>query len=363
MERLHDVNRTARMKPYRPSYGTKGDPVEFSTNYFLVKLPQALDLYRYKITIDHQYKNGKQLPEPKSKKLKQIIKLMLGHLQRSQQDMPIATDFKSTLICAQKISQDFWATKIVYSHEDDQATGMNTQTYTLHIEETPPHLSVSGLRDFLASTNTIAPFDDKESMLQALNIICGHHAKSSSEITMIGGNKAYKSAKDPKTEKWSLTAGLEAIRGYFLSVRLASFRALVNVNVSHGAFYEAIPLTNLIDKWSSSRKNADWYELEAFLKGVKVKTHYLKDEKGNHITQVRSIKGFASEQDGLENVPSPIVEVFAGAPGHVWFHLNDKRDFAKQKFKHKDEKGAVMNKYISVDEFFASSISPCDPSL
>lgn len=109
--------------------------------------------------------------------------------------------------------------------------------YTLRIEETPPPLSISVLKTFLASTNKRAPFEDRELILQTLNIIFGHHSKSSPAITMIGSNRAYPNY-NTTTERLPLTGGLEAIRGYFLSVRLASFRSIVNVNVSHGAFYE-----------------------------------------------------------------------------------------------------------------------------
>jgi eukaryotic translation initiation factor 2C len=43
-----------------------------------------------------------------------------------------------------------------------------------------------------------------------------------------------------------LSAGLEAIRGFFSSVRLATCRVLVNINVRHDAFYRADPLPSLM---------------------------------------------------------------------------------------------------------------------
>jgi eukaryotic translation initiation factor 2C len=48
------------------------------------------------------------------------------------------------------------------------------------------------------------------------------------------------------TETADLAAGLEVIRGFFSSVRLATFRILVNINIRHDAFYRADPLPSLM---------------------------------------------------------------------------------------------------------------------
>ena len=334
-----------------------------------MKLPSSLVLYRYRITIDPRIENGKQLPEPKNKQLKRIVKLMLDKLQLTVPKSAIATDFKSTLICNARIPQDLWVQRIQYFHEDDVAPKSDSRTYTLRIEETLPSLMISVLQEFLASTSTTAPFSQKEPVLQALNIVLGHHAKSSQEIDMIGGNRAYANAKNGSADRLDLKAGLEAIRGYFLSVRLASFRTIMNVNVSHGAFYEAIWLPTLIEKWTAIAENRDsgnvakWNELETFLRGVKVKTQYLKDKNRNQVTQVRSIKNFAWPQDGVGTNHPPYVEYYAAPAVSVWFFLDDGRDFRKQKFKCKDNRSHVKDKYISVDEFFESSKTACCASI
>jgi eukaryotic translation initiation factor 2C len=48
------------------------------------------------------------------------------------------------------------------------------------------------------------------------------------------------------TETADLGAGLEVIPGFFSSVRLATCRILVNINVRHDAFYRADPLPSLM---------------------------------------------------------------------------------------------------------------------
>ena len=366
------VNRTAEGKPCRPSYGVQGDAIEIRTNYFPVKLPNELVLHRYSITIDVEYHEGKQLPEPRNKKLKRIIKLMLERLQNTKAQLLIATDFKSTLICGEKIPQNQCVTKIQYFHENDRGPSKDSRMYTIRIDETPPVLRISELNKFLASTTVIAPFRDRESILQALNIIFGHYAKSSPMISMVGGNKGFSNVKGQGREEKSLTAGLEAIRGYFLSVRLATFRAIVNVNVCHGAFYEAIELRKLIDRWADipvNRQGRDlkWGELETFLKGVKVRTDYLKDANNRQVTQVRSIKSFASINDGEGTNHPPRVQYYAAPPRGVLFHLDDEKevqDVAKEMSKAKDKKIRAKDKYVSVAAFFESStpISKSSPS-
>lgn len=324
-------------------------------------MPRELVLHRYRISIDDKYKEGEKLREPKNKKLKQIIKIMLSDLEQSNGKMAIATDFKTTLISTQKIPQRSWVKEVTYFHESDNAPGQDPQVYTLRIEETPPSLPISALTDFLSSIHSSAHFGNRELMLQALNIILGHHARSNPTITMIGGNKAYPSAANQNIEKQSLTAGLEAIRGYFLSVRLASFHSLVNVNVSHGAFYEVLSLPQLIDRWLGKMdrdQEENWLRLQTFLRGLKVRTSYLKDEIGNQITQVRSIKGFASTGDGGGEENPPIVEYFAAGPSLVWFYLDGDRDFSKQKH-HYYENDRLKHEYISVREYFENSMLTC----
>ena len=105
-----------------------------------------------------------------------------------------------------------------------------------------------------------------------------------------------------------------------------------------------------------------WVAFEGFLKGLKVKTQYLKDEKRNQVTQIRTIKSFASPRDGGGNDHPPEVEEFTAPPQEVWFYLDDQRDFRKQKKKHPKD-GVIMDKYMNVDEIFKTSRSICNPRL
>lgn len=78
------------------------------------------------------------------------------------------------------------------------------------------------------------------------------------------------------------------MRGLFSNVRLATARILVNVNVTHGAFYDALPLTAVMDRFNGAQGNS---RLKQFLKRVRVEiTHRVKRNKvGQAIPQIKTI--------------------------------------------------------------------------
>ena len=268
----------------------------------------------------------------------------------------VATDYKSNLVCTTKILQDLLNVEVTYFHENDRATGSDSPKYLVRIKEIPPHLTTSHLKAFLTSTESDAQYDLKEPMLQALNILFGHYAKSTPTTTMVGGNRAFTS--DQNTERLSLNAGVEAVRGYFLSVRLGSFSSMVNVNVSHSAFYEAVTLEKFVGKMPAISKetgNAYYHRLEAFLRDIRVRTEYLKDRSRNQVTKMFPIKAFATTEDGQRQSHPPTVKEFAAQPSNVWFHLDDAAGFEKkEKLK---KKGVVMKNYVNVEDYFKISKS------
>ena len=361
------LKRTATRYPYRPSYGTKGKSVELLANYFRINLPEDLILHRYSLMIKRQVeaekkpvsgpKEEKKLSEPKGKKLKQIISIRLKNLMKEMDSRKlrcyIATDYKSKLVCTTMIPQDSLNAEVPYFHEDDRATeSSNSPKYLVHIQETPPHLTTSQLNNFLASTESDAQYDLKEQMVQALNILFGQHAKSTPKTTMVGGNRAFPSGMG--TERRPLAAGVEAVRGYFLSVRLCSFSSMVNVNVSHCAFYETTPLTKFMSKVLDESED-DYYRLENSVRGIQVETK-VKDRSGNQVTKVFPIKAFATTSDGQEQSHPPIVGEFAAQPSKVWFHLDDTSGFEKQ-MKPLKKSGVRVENYINVRDYFWISMS------
>lgn len=76
-----------------------------------------------------------------------------------------------------------------------------------------------------------------------MNIFLKHYAKSTNNLATLGTSKTFSIGSG---ESVDLGHGLKAIRGFFTSVRAATNRILVNINVSHGAFYQDGELTRLM---------------------------------------------------------------------------------------------------------------------
>ena len=369
-----NVNRTAVKMPYRPDYGALGEEVEIIANYFSMEMKGDLTLNSYDIKfaaiVDD---NGEIASDPKGKKLKQIIRIMLDSRDFAAHKKTIVTDFQLKLISLHILPNNIRNQKIVYFHEADGAVRNNAQTYHLHLVPARdfPVLKIADLMEFLRSTARTVDYNAKSSMVQALNILIGHYTNSSSTTSMIGGKKAFPQVTDvQELNAGDLNAGLQALRGFFTSVRLASFRPLINVNLTHGAFYKAIKLPELMEQYG--RQNRYQYQaLETFVKGLRVRTDYMRDKQGNPITTTRIIFGFAQKFDGGGQTPPPIIEEYAGSPFQVWFHLKDDMEFVKlttgknrkdsaggagstQRQMLEEEHGRGRN-YISVCEFFGES--------
>ena len=377
------LERTAIRYPCRPSYGTIGTSVQLEANYFRLQLPDDLNIHRYNLEIKRrdepekkspsepkekkklsEHKEKKKLSEPKGKKLKRIISLRVKKLEKEMASQGstcyIATDFKSNLVCTTNIPPEFWNAEVTYFHENDRETeDSNSPKYSVHIKEIPPHFAISQLNGFLTSTEPGAQYNLKKPMLQALNILFGHYAKSTPTTTMVGGNRAF-STNGSGTEHQFRNPIIELLRGYFLSVRLCSSSSMVNVNVSHSAFYKEMRLIDFMEnspaRYSSYGKfYLDYPKLETLVRGIHVETKYLKDSSKNQVTKVFPIKSFAREEDGRHQSHPPMVAESMAQPSKVRFHLNNAKEFEKQK------KGVLIQNYISVYDYFDISMSDFRP--
>ncbi|KAI4102713.1 MAG: hypothetical protein LQ345_007359, partial [Seirophora villosa] len=299
--------------PHRPGYGTRGQNVVLWANYFeMIPSPDLL-LHRYNVRVQ---------PDAAGKKLSQIVKLLLQLPAYSGFQEDIVTDFKSTLVSRRSLGPGTADWTIPYRAEGEDEPRANAQTYRIRVEQTGI-LTVSALMDYLTSTNVNAAYADKLPVLQALNIFLGHYAKSSPGIATVGSSKSFSLAQ--ASPKWDLGAGLSALRGFFSSVRVATCRILVNVNVSHAAFYDAIRLDQLIQNYSSvTGKNP--VKLESFLKRVRVKVTHLAEKKnksGQSIPRVKTIFGLARKDDGHGLDHPPRVGNFGAGSKAVDFYLGN----------------------------------------
>ena len=308
--------------PVRPGYGSRGKKVVLWANYFTVVPNPALVLYRYEVAVR---------PEVKGRKLFHIFELLfeLDAFTRLQGD--IVTDYKSTIVSCRKLGAATF--KVTYRSDGEDDPLPNAQIYQVRLEPKGT-FQVSDLTDYLSSTSVNTAYADKLEVVQALNIFLRHHAKSHPTISTVGGSKCFSlSQQTPQTD---LGAGLNSLRGFFSSIRVAACRILVNVNVSHGAFFDAMPLDKWMAKWGAANQS-NWVKLHSILKGLRVKVTHLKEKRnraGQPIPRIKTICGIATKDDGYTLGHPPKVKAFGAGAKDVEF-LYD---------------GA--SRYISVHEFF-----------
>ena len=274
-----DKQQFARLKgqPSRPEHGTEENKVFLVSNHFQLKHRPSLLLWHYNIKVD---------PEVKGRKLTQIIKTALNHGHYKEYKPYMATDFSAVMLSAQELPYEYAKFKLSYQTELETQASDNAKEYWVS-------LVLNGTIDvskiYLDSTETSSNGFPVE---QALDIVLGHHRKLSDNIAIINKRKAFSiDNRADEYDAYDLRDGaLTALRGYFSSVRMSESGFLVNINVSHGAFYEAPrPLSEVI-QWFESLRSVDRSKISGLLRGLRVNS--------SHIPRIWTIWGYPRDGDG-----------------------------------------------------------------
>jgi hypothetical protein len=186
---------------------------------------------------------------------------------------------------------------------DRRAEARKRNTYGLLVEEIGTVSLNEMMKDLSAATTT---YPLKLETIQALNIIMSYGPSTDSAIAVGGQNKFYPVQGHAQFQSTSLGSGLDALRGYFSSVRTSINRIVVNVNVATGAFYKAGPLLSMLHELGGAPRNSgDFYKLEKFVRKLRIETNYIpqtdaqgkvkKDKKGAILTKrkVHTITGLS----------------------------------------------------------------------
>ena len=345
--------------PGRPGYGTNGTGVVLWANYVELTASPKLVLNRYEISIE---------PAVVGKKRTQVVALLLETPELAAHKKDIVTDFKATLISRTRLADQTITVPYRAEGEDEPRQGGVEYEATLQFTNV---LSAGPFVDFLTSPDRAASYDDKLPMIQAFNIFLNHYAKStpglSSLVSSSGASKIFATSPSAANQR-SLGNCVLAVRGFYASVRAATARILVNVNVSHGVFYESGPLEEFINKYDSSK---GVYRLESFLKRLRVQTTHLpprKNKQGQVVPRAKTISGLATPSDGQGSPNPPRVARFGAGPKDVQFWLDAAPNTsapaaptAAPKKKGKGGKAAPPagpaggGMYISVYDFFVKS--------
>lgn len=316
-----------------------------TANYVELLPKSGLVLHRYDM---------KTSPEATGRKLNRIVQLLLESAELTPHKGNVATDFRSTLISKTKFEKDQQDIEIAYRAEGEDEAPTAATTYKVRLLYTKS-LSIGELTDYLNSTNLGATFGDTPEFTQALNIFLNHYSKSNNNLASIGSSKSFSLGQD--SVKNDLGSGLNVIRGFFSSVRTATCRILVNINVSHGAFYQDGPLPGLMQAYGTRHTAA----LEKFLKLVRVRTNHLPEKKnkaGDVIPRIKTIFGLARKDDGHKQPHKPKIKSHGAGARDVEFWLEGPAESSASKGKGKGGKtqgpapANTGGRYISVYNFF-----------
>ncbi|KAF2744721.1 Piwi-domain-containing protein [Sporormia fimetaria CBS 119925] len=272
--------------PARPGYGTRGlKHVVLWTNYFQLEAKPGLELYRYSVG----FQGAENLPKPKKKRL---IRLLLQ--QPAFEGLTVASDWSQTLVSAAKVHlleavgrETF---KIEWYLEEGRplpgATDDENQklkevrkknTYILTVQDIGS-VSVAALLEDLSHGSTYYPL--RIETIQALNIVMAHGPSTDYLMAANTANKYYPMAGHDQFVRQPLGQGLEAIRGYYSSVRTSVGRMLLNVNVATAAFYRQGPLLELLRELTPAGQAPHAQSrVNGFLKGLRFSTNYLPVRK------------------------------------------------------------------------------------
>ncbi|PYH42413.1 putative RNA interference and gene silencing protein (Qde2) [Aspergillus saccharolyticus JOP 1030-1] len=373
MTALAKVKRAGVPYPTRPAFGTQGRAVTLFANYLQLK-SVAKTLHRYQVDI----LEDKATKKPTGKKAQQVVRLLItdhfAHLGHG-----IVTDFKSTLLSRDKLLEevdDARVYEVSYRDEGEDETSSEPanpqdqtkiKIYKVKCQYTGS-IDPSELLNYLTSADAAGMFDKKPEILQAMNILLGSQPKVNPTVRSVGANRHF--SIDPQDkETFYLGAGLEALRGYFVSVRAATTRLLVNVQVKYIACYQEGSLTDLMAEFQGPRgfqKDLNYSPLQRFLKGLRVQVTHIqrKNKKGDVIPRIKQIQGLATKNDGGQELHKPRVSKLGAGPRDVEFWLEDKGQqppprkeqatTSKSKGKKPARAGpAPPGRYISVAAFFA----------
>lgn len=304
--------------PGRPGYGTMGKAIILRTNYFHLRtayesnqLDMEKTLYRYNVDVIPATKDQEMSRPHRRRLMEQIVAL------EKFAGVTYATDFSRIIVTTTELDLDDgkrWEAKLTLSNGSASGKppsninldppGSNPPGFVQAARDRNSHrfaltyggsFSVRHLIEYLKSTSAGAEYQSRVDIIQLLNIIMAKPPNENSHVVNVGQNTFYPCGIHPGTQSKSLGGGLDALRGYFCSVRPAIGRVLINMNATHGAFFKALPLIELLEDFN----NRDLEQQETFIRMLKVKARYVKDgTKEPFMEKTKSVVGFAQTPRG-----------------------------------------------------------------
>lgn len=299
--------------PVRSGYGTRGVPIVTRVNMFEINPSTdsgkaAVPLYKYNVDT-----GGDQL----SKKKKELV--VHAILQSPEfKNIDWATDYANIIVTNQQLKSNIQGEVDVKDPRDDSLPGQPTtdqareavkrrqQKFRVAYENS---FTLLELVKWLRREDDVQMYQGIGDIVQLLNIVIQKACRDDGLVSSGGQNGFFPIKGHACFDSADLGGGLVASQGFFASVRYSTGRLLLNLNVSHGAFFKDAPLRQVVSEMCYGRNPtaADKHLLagvEQKLRTLKMMTQYMRprDATGKIIAgkaalqKVRTFQHFSKTQ-------------------------------------------------------------------
>ena len=278
-------------------------------NYFDLSAVRNWKLYRY--TINDVFRidqNGAKWPAKGAKLSAVILEFIKSH-ESAKSKPALFSDLKSNIYTKtqlpMKTSNEY---SVEYSDDKVKKGDKDRSTYTVILSKVQV-LSFAELYAALDPNTSCYPAE-KGDMIAALNILVGYHIQCQKDLWLVNNSRVF-SEKDWRVQGKSktLSLDLQGLRGFFFSVRPAAKGLLMNVNVSHAAFWRHHGRVSdvLTTRQNEAGKEFRGSEINGYLKGRYVETL--------HRTALHTICGIAKQAP-------PLIDRHKAGPAEVRFEFD-----------------------------------------
>ncbi|KXN84381.1 Protein argonaute-2 [Leucoagaricus sp. SymC.cos] len=248
--------------PLRPDYGEEGRKIALRTNFFPISIPKG-PFYEYKVTIT---------PATSIRRVKRRILELAEDTQVWQATLAgsVAHDHSEKMVSRKRLPQPLTIRVPFYDEDEDPpAPGAQPRKeYTLSINFVC-ELETDSLKRVIAGDPQYRTYDIMP-IVSAFNLIlAAYPSRSGGGGVTVGRNKFFMPSTSPSQP---LGGGLEAVRGFYSSVRTAHNQLMVNVNVCTTAFYKPGNLAEALNEFMRMSFSA---RATAFVKGLRVRATHL----------------------------------------------------------------------------------------
>ncbi|CAG8131652.1 unnamed protein product [Penicillium olsonii] len=345
---------------YRPGYGTLGRPLNYRANMFAMDLRPGMVLHSYRLKFSPTDVTRSQ----QTFIIKHMLRLYAPFVQKGVQ---IATDGATEVVTLEPLPENRGVHRVSMSTgKGADKSGQRSQrtqeaqserrgssgpwVVTVEYKESQPVQSVlDNIRD--PNFRKVVPNRDtsdiegthvtraETNVVRMLNILMSAYPNRTPGTYIVGKGRNKVFRLDDDKQSMYLGGGIEAVRGYYSSVRLAAGHVMLNLNISHSAMFRPGSLIRMIDEFVKVHgENREL--LNSWLSRLKVYAiHLPKRENGDGEMEfpIKHIIGCARPGDGAKDEPRPKVKDLASCANNVQFGIR---------------KDNGTSEYITVTEYY-----------